>query len=135
MTDLTLTPMEKLVFGQNARLHPLTRRPLEMGSGCLSDELQARLIHVPAIGREQGPAEARRVLALLDGAKAAAPAAVSAERAPTNAAPAAKITAAQLASDAMKQNRDEKFAAAKAAYDAKLAAAKAELDATFGQKN
>lgn len=29
MTDLT--PMEKLVFGSNARLHPITKMPLESG--------------------------------------------------------------------------------------------------------
>lgn len=131
MSDLT--PMEKLVFGQNARLHPITTLPLESGSGCLSDDLQARVCHLPVIAREQGQAAAQAILALLN--KAAVPpaetAAVSAERAPTNSAQA-KINTAQLAqneSDALKRKRDEKFAAAKAAYDAKVAAARAEFDA------
>ena len=68
MSDLT--PMEKLVFGQNARLHPITKLPLESGSGCLPDDLQARLVHLPVIAREQGQAAAQAMLALLDAAKA-----------------------------------------------------------------
>jgi hypothetical protein len=68
MTDLT--PMEKLVFGSNARLHPITKMPLEGGSGRLSDDLQARLVHLPVIAREQGQAAAQAMLALLDAAKA-----------------------------------------------------------------
>ena len=69
LSSLSPTPMEKLVFGQNARLHPITKMPLEMGSGCLSDDMQARLVHLPVIARTQGNAAAQATLMQLDAAE------------------------------------------------------------------
>ena len=145
-----LSPTERAVYGENAVRHPITGLIIEQGSGALSPYEQAVRLHLPQIAATQGVEVAAAMRSKLDAAKAAVPpaetVAVSAERAPANAAPAAtggaqaKITAAQLAqneSDALKRKRDEKFAAAKAAYDAKVAAARAEFDAvsTLTPKN
>ena len=48
-----LTPAQKLVFGADAKLHPVTGMPLETGKGALPDQQQA-LIHLGYIEREQG---------------------------------------------------------------------------------
>jgi hypothetical protein len=60
--------MTTLVFGPDVKLHPITRRPLENGSGALPPDDQARHVHVPHILKTHGIAAARAVLAKLDAA-------------------------------------------------------------------
>ena len=47
--------MERLVFGQDAQLHPITHLPIERGSGALSPDDQAMRVHLPYIAQTQGP--------------------------------------------------------------------------------
>ncbi len=51
MTELSNA--EKLVFGADAKLHPVTGMPLESGRGALSEKQQA-LVHLGHIARERG---------------------------------------------------------------------------------
>lgn len=66
-----LTPVQKLVFGADARIHPVTGMPLENGSGALPDKQQA-LIHLAHIAREQGKDVADAMLDKIVGAEKAA---------------------------------------------------------------
>lgn len=52
---------EKLMFGHDAKRHPVTGHPLELGSGALPEHMQARL-HLRVIADTDGPeaAEAMR---------------------------------------------------------------------------
>jgi hypothetical protein len=66
-TNMTeLSPMEKLVFGQGAKRHPITGMVLEQGSGALSPDLQARVIHLVEIARNEGQAAADAMRIKLD---------------------------------------------------------------------
>ena len=47
------------------RIHPITGLPLEDGSGALSDDQQALLIHIPYIEQTQGKAIADAMRAKL----------------------------------------------------------------------
>jgi hypothetical protein len=65
--DHPLNRDEARIYGANARRHPVTGMPLEQGSGCLPDDHQAVLVHLPEIARHFGPevaAEVRRKLEL-----------------------------------------------------------------------
>jgi hypothetical protein len=62
----SLSPSEKAVFGADAVRHPLSELPIEQGSGALSPEQQARLVHVPYIAQTQGVAAAEAMLIKLD---------------------------------------------------------------------
>jgi hypothetical protein len=73
-----LHPNEKLVFGHDAKRHPITGLVLEQGSGALSPDLQARRVHLPEIARTQGPDAAAEVRKRLDEADAAPKAAAAA---------------------------------------------------------
>jgi hypothetical protein len=66
-----LTNQEKLVFGADAKLHPVTGMPLETGSGALSDKQQA-LMHLSHIAREQGKDVADAMLEKIVGLEKAA---------------------------------------------------------------
>lgn len=59
------------VFGVGHRVHPVTKRPLESGIGCLSDDQQAGL-HLLQIEQEEGVEAAEEMRKKL--AKAAQPA-------------------------------------------------------------
>jgi hypothetical protein len=63
-----LHPNEKLVFGNNAERHPITGLPIELGSGALSPDEQARRVHLPYIARTQGISVAEAMLIDLDAA-------------------------------------------------------------------
>lgn len=63
-----LSPSERAVFGEAARRHEITGMVLENGSGCLSDDQQARLIHLPEVARTQGRDVAEAMLIKLDAA-------------------------------------------------------------------
>jgi hypothetical protein len=49
---------EAIVFGNDAQLHPITKMPLEQGSGAHSPRDQAFLVHLPEIARLHGKAAA-----------------------------------------------------------------------------
>jgi hypothetical protein len=70
---VSLSPMEALVFGQNAKRHPITDMILEQGNGALPPDEQARIIHLPRIAATQGPAIAAAMLAKLNGGAGSAP--------------------------------------------------------------
>ena len=53
---------EARTYGIHAKRHPVTGLPLEMGSGALSPDEQARRIHLPEIARTQGQAAADAML-------------------------------------------------------------------------
>jgi hypothetical protein len=63
-----LSQAEKAVFGEDARRHPITGYPLERGSGCLSDDAQARG-HLAQIAATQGKAAAEAMLIRLEAEK------------------------------------------------------------------
>jgi hypothetical protein len=56
-----LTPVEILVYSADAKIHPVTNMVLEQGSGALSADQQAAVIHVAEIERTQGKAAADAV--------------------------------------------------------------------------
>ncbi len=60
------SPQEKLRFGKDVRIHPITDMPLEMGRGAGPDHAQAVLVHVPQIRATQGDKAADEMLAKLD---------------------------------------------------------------------
>jgi hypothetical protein len=68
-----LKPEEVHIYGANARRHPITGMCLEQGSGCLPDDIQAALVHIPEIRRQHGEkvaeAAARKLKAHIEGAK------------------------------------------------------------------
>lgn len=68
--DHPLTIPEQIAFGVDARRHKVTGLVLEQGSGCLSDDDQARLVHLPEIARTEGVEAARAMQIKLDAAKA-----------------------------------------------------------------
>lgn len=45
---------EAIVFGDDAKLHPITNLPLEQGVGALSPRLQAYRMHLPLIEQRDG---------------------------------------------------------------------------------
>jgi hypothetical protein len=51
----TQTP-EQSVFGHDYTVQPITKMPLERGSGALPDDLQAQNVHLPTIWQMQGQA-------------------------------------------------------------------------------
>jgi hypothetical protein len=55
--------MDVLVYGIDVRFHPITKLPLENGSGALPDDEQALQIHLPHILRRDGIAAARAIYA------------------------------------------------------------------------
>ena len=59
------TLVQKSVFGVGVTIHPITHRPIEMGSGCKGVHAQA-VDHLQHIAAEQGIEAARRVKARLD---------------------------------------------------------------------
>ena len=61
-------PNEKLVFGSDAERHPITGLPIELGSGALPPDEQARRVHLPYIARTQGISVAEAMLVELDAA-------------------------------------------------------------------
>jgi hypothetical protein len=61
--------MDVLVHGVDIRFHPITKMPLESGSGCLPDDEQALQIHLPHILKTQGITAARAMYARLTGQK------------------------------------------------------------------
>ena len=63
-----LHPNEKLVFGSNAKRHEITGLPIELGSGALPPDEQARRVHLPYIARTQGISVAEAMLVELDAA-------------------------------------------------------------------
>ena len=63
-----LHPNEKAVFGDNAERHPITGLPIELGSGALPPDEQARRVHLPYIARTQGISVAEAMLVELDAA-------------------------------------------------------------------
>jgi hypothetical protein len=67
--DHPLTIPEKITFGHNAKRHPITGLVLEQGSGCLSPDDQARIVHLPYIAQTEGVEAARAMLTKLDAAK------------------------------------------------------------------
>lgn len=54
--------MSEHTFGRDPPIHPVTKMPLERGSGALPDHLQAYRIHVPSLPVANQPA----MLAALD---------------------------------------------------------------------
>jgi hypothetical protein len=58
-----------LTHGIDVRFHPMTKLPLENGSGALPDDEQAFQIHLPHILRRDGIDAARAMYARLTGAK------------------------------------------------------------------
>jgi hypothetical protein len=58
---------QKLFYGFDAKLHPITGMVLEQGSGALPADEQARRMHIPEIARTQGRAAAMAMLRRLDG--------------------------------------------------------------------
>jgi|SRR5580704_1215241 dihydropteroate synthase len=110
-----LHPNEKLVFGSGAKRHEITGMILEQGSGALSPDEQARIVHLPHIALTEGIDAARAMLVRLDQER-------------TNTAPAAADGAAKINTDALKRKRDEMLAAARTAYEAKVAAVIAESE-------
>lgn len=67
---MAATNAEKHVFGNDVRLHPITKRPLESGIGCLPDDMQALNVHCVDIERESGRAKADEMRAKLKAAAA-----------------------------------------------------------------
>jgi hypothetical protein len=61
----TQTP-EQRVFGDDYRVHPITKMPLERGSGATPDDMQARRQHIPYIRQTQGDKAAELMLLALD---------------------------------------------------------------------
>jgi hypothetical protein len=59
------TPEQK-VFGDDYRVHPITKMPLERGSGAHPDDWQARKQHIPYIRQTQGDKAAELMLLALD---------------------------------------------------------------------
>jgi hypothetical protein len=66
-----LTQAQRLVYGADAKLHPVTGMPLENGSGALPDKQQA-LMHLAHIAREQGKDVADAMLDKIVGLEKAA---------------------------------------------------------------
>jgi hypothetical protein len=64
----SLSPSEKAVFGADARRHEITGLVLEQGSGCLPDDIQARVLHIPLVAATQGKDVAAAMLIRLDAA-------------------------------------------------------------------
>ena len=62
---------DELVFGTHAKRHHITGLPLEMGSGALPPDEQARRIQFPQIAATQGQAAADAMLVKLNGAASA----------------------------------------------------------------
>jgi hypothetical protein len=61
--ETELTAHEAQVFGAHARLHPISRLPLELGAGALSADEQFLRQHLPTIRRERGDAAAKAMFA------------------------------------------------------------------------
>ena len=53
-----LTRVEKLVYGEDGVRHPISGYCIERGYGALSPDLQAEMLHLPAIERAEGKAAA-----------------------------------------------------------------------------
>jgi hypothetical protein len=70
--DHPLTIPEKITFGHDAKRHPITGLVLEQGSGCLSPDDQARIVHLPYIAETEGVEAAQAMLTKLDAAAAEA---------------------------------------------------------------
>jgi hypothetical protein len=78
-TNPDLSREQQQVFGVDAVLHEVTGLPLEMGSGALPPDDQARLIHLQVIHATKGPAAAAAMLAKLNAKDAATLARLKAE--------------------------------------------------------
>jgi hypothetical protein len=57
--------MTQLVYGHAVRFHPVTKLPLQQGSGALPDDEQALQIHLPLIAQAHGMAAAQAMHAKL----------------------------------------------------------------------
>ena len=64
-----LHPIEKAVFGSDAKRHEITGMILEQGSGALPADEQARRVHLPYIASTQGAAVAADLLNKLNAAE------------------------------------------------------------------
>jgi hypothetical protein len=58
---------DQMVYGADAKLHPVTLMPLEQGSGAHAPDDQALLVHLPEIERTQGKAAADAMRIKLSG--------------------------------------------------------------------
>jgi hypothetical protein len=61
----TIDRLTRAVYGHDVRFHPITKLPLQQGSGALPDDEQALQIHLPLIAQTHGMAVAQAMHARL----------------------------------------------------------------------
>lgn len=60
---------DKNIYGEDVRLHPITKMPFEQGRGCLPDDVQAYNVHLVQIHHMHGEKAAADMRRKLDDAK------------------------------------------------------------------